>query len=101
MWVIGSVSVVVLLILAVVVTVFYLIPRTKGGIVSPADMSRILREPTSEGEVISKASMRSGTKQSTIEWLREQPLVQDAGLSKDNATIWIKFKSGLEGNIMD
>jgi len=35
----------------------------------------------------------------TVNWLKRQYGVEDAGISSDNATIWILFTSGLEGGV--
>ncbi len=38
-------------------------------------------------------------RQLTVNWLKRQYGVEDAGISSDNDTIWILFTSGLEGGI--
>ncbi len=34
----------------------------------------------------------------TVEWLKRQLIVKDAGISEDG-TIWMEFKNGTEANI--
>lgn len=41
---------------------------------------------------------RIKARQMTIEWLKRQLIVKDAGISEDG-TIWIEFKNGTEANI--
>ncbi len=37
-------------------------------------------------------------RQMTVEWLKRQLIVKDAGISEDG-TIWMEFKNGTEANI--
>ncbi len=102
--IIGGLAVTVLVVIAAAFR-FVVPPKQHETVLPVGDYDR-----TPEGEVMVQANDRLNSlwnsdhfvaKQFTIEWLRKQSIVQDAGLGKDNATIWIKFKSGLESQIMD
>ena len=61
--------------------------------------------PTKTGVIASqkfgewqKVYGRTKARQMTIDWLKRQLIVKDAGVSEDG-TIWIEFRNGTEANI--
>ena len=51
-------------------------------------------------ETYLETNSADGAKQLTVEWLKQQTGVKDAGLSEDHYNIWIDYESGLAGVIL-